>query len=1091
MSLAQTHDRLQLPESLQNQLHAFQRRVWSIKMIEAVCGAAFGVVIAFLALFALDRIWETPGAVRVGLFLVAVFGCAIVPIAMHRWIWRNRHLEQLARLLARTHPHVGDQLLGIIELARSDSEQARSRTLCEAAIQQVARDAQSRDFGNAVPNPRHRAWVQVVAVPLALTAGLFAFYPAAAANAWARLVEPWKPVPRYTFAAIEPLPDRLVVAHGEPFTIVATLSETALWKPKQGTVRLGNQPPIIAALRDGHYVFDLPAQIDEATLHLHVGDSIQRLQVDPILRPELTSVVADVALPGYLGRPKDQQKDVRGGAVSLVKGSHARILATASRMLGAAQVDGKPQAPDGASVTIASAEVAGPRKLEFRWEDTFGLSGKEPFTLTITGRDDEAPSLACEDLPRQKVVLDSELLNFKVHAQDDFGVKQVGLEWRGADDNPVVKTPAKGEKLLGTGGNEKENVDLVGAFSAKSLGIEPQPIHLRVFVEDYLPGRERVYSPTYTLYVLSPEQHAIWLTEQLSKWHRQALEVRDREMQLHETNKQLRALSRDELDQPESRRRIDVQATAERANGRKLSGLVVSGEDLVKQAMRNPEFGVGHLEKWAAMLQILKDISGNRMPSVADLLKQAAESPGLASANPSNNKGMAAGIDRGNGGGKPSEPLPGPKKPPTGIPAVVDRESSQQPPDKTASAAPSKSGPKSPSLRLPETTLAGKPSSGGGPPTPASQSVDEAVQKQQDLLAEFEKIADELNRVLANLEGSTLVKRLKAASRVQSGVAGRISDHLGDAFGLPATNVATIPAKALGELAEQEAKGSQTVSTIMDDMQSYFERRQFARFKTVLDEMKALDAVGSLRQIGDDLKKENGVSIAQCEFWSDSLDRWAEDLVDPTKSGSCPGSRSKGSLPPSIVLEVLQILEGEVNLREETRVTQQARAGLASEEFGRQAQALSKTQGGLQVRVVKVGERIRDLPDGEAEFAYEIGLLGQVADVMEEARGILADPETGPPAIAAETEAIELLLKSKRINPKGGGGGGPSPGGGGRGKTLDSALALIGRGLNEKEVREDHGVSQSTGESGSSLPEEFRAGLDEYFNRLERGPAGQ
>ena len=40
--------------------------------------------------------------------------------------------------------------------------------------------------------------------------------------------------------------------------------------------------------------------------------------------------------------------------------------------------------------------------------------------------------------------------------------------------------------------------------------------------------------------------------------------------------------------------------------------------------------------------------------------------------------------------------------------------------------------------------------------------------------------------------------------------------------------------------------------------------------------------------------------------------------------------------------------------------------------------------------------------------------------------------------------------------------------------------------MNEKEVREDRGISQATGESGSSLPEEFRAGLDEYFNRLER-----
>ena len=113
----------------------------------------------------------------------------------------------------------------------------------------------------------------------------------------------------------------------------------------------------------------------------------------------------------------------------------------------------------------------------------------------------------------------------------------------------------------------------------------------------------------------------------------------------------------------------------------------------------------------------------------------------------------------------------------------------------------------------------------------------------------------------------------------------------------------------------------------------------------------------------------------------------------------------------------------------------------------------------------------------------------KVAEVMHDAMVILKKPDTGSPAIAAETEAIELLLQSKRINPKAGGGGGANPGGGGGGTTNDSALTLIGSGLNDKEVREDHGVSQATGDSGPKLPEEFRNGLDEYFNRLEKSGA--
>lgn len=882
MSLVESHDRLQLPESLSVQLLDFRRRVWTIKLVEAVSAAFFGLLAALLAMFLVDRVWETPAWVRAFLFVVAWVGVALLPFSLHRWVWRNRRFDQLARLLSRRQPAVGDQLLGVIELVRDESEQARSRALCEAAIAQVAEDARHRDFRDAVPSPRHRLWSWLVAVPAVASIGLLAAFPAATTNAVARLFAPWRDTPRYTFAAVEPLPPTLIVPHGEPFEIRARLRDGTAWRPDRGEIRLAGQRPIAATLKDGAYAFELPPQIDPCSLELQIGDSAQRVRLEPTLRPELTSVVADVALPEYLGRPQAQKKDVRGGVVSLVKGARASFKAIASRELASAAVDGHDRNPEGTAVSSPPTKVDAARTMEFRWQDVLGLAGKSPFVLSIEARDDEAPSLACENLPRQKVVLDSEMLNFKVKAQDDFGIRRVGIEWWGMEA-ATVKTPARGERLLAAGGNDKETLDIGGTFSAKALGIEPQPINLRIFAEDYLPGRPRVYSPPYTLYVLNAEQHAIWLTEQLSKWHRQSLEVRDREMQLFETNKQLRGLTPEELDRPETRRRIENQATAERTNGRRLSNLVMSGEGLVQQAMRNPEFGVGHLEKWAEMLQILKDIAGNRMPSVADLLRQASQSP-LASATQGDKKPMAGMIRDTRSNPQPKDSDDG-KKGKTGVPQIVDRESSQQPLDnKDDKPQPPGSPGSQGRLTLPTTTIAGKSKDPASCPT--QQKVDEAVNKQQDLLAEFEKIADELNRVLANLEGSTLVKRLKAASRAQYLIGGKMVDQVGDAFGVATTRPRGNTAKVFEELAQQEAKGSHDVSLIMDDIQSYFERRPFLRFRTVLDEMRKLDVIGNLRQLGDDLKKESGISIAQCEYWSDTLDRWADDLVDPASGGT-------------------------------------------------------------------------------------------------------------------------------------------------------------------------------------------------------------
>jgi hypothetical protein len=1086
MSLVRAGDPLQLPEALQDQLHAFRKQVWSIKMIEAVAGAVFGVVAAYLLLFALDRVWDTPHWARYALFAAAAISCAVIPVAAHRWIWRNRRLEQLARLLSRKHPSVGDQLLGIIELVRNDFEQARSRTLCVAAIEQVADEARKRDFRDSVPNPRHRLWVVLAAVPMVAVLALLAIFPAAGANAWARLLAPWMATPRYTFAAVEPLPERIVVAHGEPFTLPVHLRPKTVTKPHEGFAQLGTQQPVTALLTESNYRFDLPAQIAPQAIDVRIGDWQQRTHIEPMPRPELTSAVAEISLPEYLGLPQAHTKDVRGGALSAVNGSSIRFLTTASRELARFEVDGQEQPATGNKAASAAVPVHGPRKLEIRWQDQYGLSGQQPFTISIGGRDDEAPTLSCEGLPRQKVVLDSEMLSFKVRAHDDFGVKSVGLEWQGVAE-PAVPKPAKGERLLAAGGHDKDSLDVSGTFSAKSLEIPPQLVEARVYVDDYFPGRKRVYSPTYALYVLDPQQHAIWLTEQLNKWHRQSLDVRDRELQLFETNKQLRALSSQELDRPETRRRIDTQAGAEFANGRRLSHLVATGEDLVKQASRNPEFGVGHLEKWAEMLQILKDIAGNRMPSVADLLKRSSQAPS-ASPTASNQKTAMTGQIRSVAAGQPSNKKSEAKKL-SGIPAVVDQESSQlSPAKKDSKPSPPKSGNSQPRLTLATTTLLGSGKSPEQPPAPpAAKKLDEALKQQQDLLAEFEKVADELKRVLAELEGSTLVKRLKAASRAEYAIAGRIGEQVGDSFGVRLPDLGTKATEALAQIADQETKGSEKLSLIMDDMEAYFDRHRFVRIKSVLDDMHKQDVVGSLRQLANDMKIEKGLSIAQCEFWSDTLDRWAEDLVDPACCGSCANCKSKGSLPPAIVLEVLQILEGEMNLREETRVVQQARPSLAAAEYGKQAGKLAQTQRVLEDRVGKVIGRIRELPDAQANFGKELRLLQAVSMVMDETVGILSRPETGKPAIGAETEVIELLLQSKRINPKGGGGGGSSPGGGGSGTTQDSALTLLGSGVNAKEVRQDRGVSQTTGEAGSSLPEEFRAGLDEYFNRLERG----
>ena len=1126
---------LVLPVALRQQLDDFRTSVRRVKGIEANCIALFGLLVAWLALFLLDRLTDTSVLARFGLYAGAIAACGIFPVAFYRWIWGTRGLDQLARLIARRFPSLGDQLLGVVELVGNTGEQARSRVLCEAAIGQVAEVAGRHDLQAALPRPRHRLWLALVSVPLVLACVLGLLVPAAAANAWQRFLEPWRLVERYTFARIDRLPETVVIPHGEPAELVVHLDAATAWRPARAQARIGGGGKIAAGREGEAYALALPPQVSPASLRLAVGDARQEVTLQPTFRPEITALSALVRLPDYLGIDAPITKGLRGGGLSIVKGSRVAVTATANRELASASIDGHDVAPEASAIVAPEVLVEVPVELSLAWEDRLGLSGGKPLTVSLVARDDEPPTITVDGLGGKGVLLDSETVRFTLQSRDDFGVKQVGLEWQGSEEEG-----SRGEQILAIGDPEADTLAAVGTFAPASLGIAPQTIQVRAFVEDYLPGRERIRSAPTTFVVMSSSDHALWINDQIGRWRQQAAEVRDRELELLARNEQLEAMSAEELDAPENRKTIREQAAAERNNGRRLGRLAEAGGALVREAMRNPEFEAGTLEQLAEHVKAMEEMAATRMPGVGELLQAAAEAPkgnaaGQGSAQPprpgkpgkpGEGQGEASpqdldppqrvGEDRGQGG----KPAAGGSKDPASLPPapqVVDGEGSaprdrEEPPKDSAAGGGGES-----TLGLPTTTVGAFPGAAspggkgqGGKPT-QQPLLAAAVEKQRQLIDDFAAIARQLADVMARLEGTTFVKRLKAASRNELKVGQGLSAAVAGAFGRPRNFAGD---DSVVKKVETATRGNDQVgermSVLMDDLDAYAERRPQPALRTVLEEMKEIDVLGSLRQLSSEIPQETGLSISRSEFWSDTFDRWADELVPPPKDsqGGSGKSPPAENLPPEIVLEAMQILEAETNLREETRVAQQRRAGLESDAHTILAGRLSETQAALARRVGGMIDKLADMPDGPVRFdeaierlrqrdlsgpaaaerfGREIRLFQAVEEVMDEARGILARPETGRRAIAAETEAIELLLQSQfGGGGGGGGGGGSSPGGGGSGSTRDSALARLGDGVNARARLEAPEEDQAVGRSGRVLPEEFRDGLDAYFNAFER-----
>jgi hypothetical protein len=1096
----------ELPPILEAKLADFRKRVWLVKILEGVLTGIVGVYASWLMLFVLDRAMETPVWLRWTLMIGGTSVLAVgLPLMWHRWVWRLQKLEDAARLLRRTFPRLGDQLLGIVELARHE-DASRSERLVQAAMEQAATAVQDRDLKPGMPATVLVRWTWAAGALIVVFAATWLGAHEAARNSLARWLMPWKNIERFTFAKIEALPERLVVPYAEPFDLKVHLQKDTRWSPSSAKARIGDQAAVLSGLQESAYPLVFPPQKTDAELKLSLGDVRKTLSVLPRTRPELTTLSIRTRLPQYLQYKTEPVTEVHGGAVSVLKGAEAALEATASRELASAEVDGAKEKVSGAKIVTPLRKIDADVEKRVMWQDRDGLTPREPLVLRINAITDEAPRLAAKRETPEQVVLDSEVVSFDVNIEDDFGIRRTGLEWRSVNDDKT-----KGDKIAAAGEPEKKTLAAKATFSATRDGVEPQTLEIRAWAEDYLPNRKRAYSAAFLLHVLNKTDHALWLTEQFGKWLESARETYEREQQLHATNKELREMSAAELDRPENRRKIAQQASAENANATRLGALNQSGGSLVEQATRNDEFDAARLESWATLLKSLQNIAKKRMPSVAELLKESSgakasaksdgqpQSAGQRAKGEGENQGKGAqskpsapqianGADlpKGSQGGKASTE----EQRKANMPSIADKEGSMSKAKPEAADPKAKPSPPKPStMKLPTTQMAAAPSKKKDgkeetkpAETPAQQKMDEAIDEQKLLLAEFAKVSDELAAVLASLEASTFVKRLKKASRDQLVAAKDLNTKTLSAFGLEKQ-----PVKDAAGIAEHEKKQSEVVRVIQGDLEAYFARKPEMHFKNVIGQMKETQVVKMLAYLGDQAAYNlSGSSMAGAEFWADTLDRWAEEMVAASECKSC-SSCSSDSLPPEIVLQVMKATRDEMKLRDETRELENAKPALAEGEHSKKSMNLASKQYGIQAAVRGAFDDILKLPQGNEKFARELKLLNAVQGVMMEAAGILDKADTGAVAVAAETEAIELLLQAKRQG-KGGGGAGSNPGGGGTADSAsEAALAGLGDGSDAESSAEARPVGQSTGKAGRELPEEFKTGLDTYFNQLESG----
>lgn len=1089
-----------MPDTLEAQLRLAQRRLWVVETTIAVLGGLCGLLASYLLVFISDRFWATPAWLRF-FFTAAGIGGA----ALGAWWWTS-HLNQrrdpraTARLIQKRFPRLGDRLLSIVELADAANRPANiSQTLVDAAMRQVAAESAALNFETAVPTHWLRRWTPAILVAGGLTVAALVVVPAAGWNAWKRWTQPLTSEARFTFTQLQPLGSKHVVAYGEPFAVAAELKAESAWRPVAGRARVERQAPVETPLANDKYQFNVPGQTRPGQLEVAIGDAREATQIEPLFRPDLVGLTAEIALPAYLEYPA-QQVDARKGTLEVLDGSQVSFTGKIGRPLHSATLtvtNAEPLTVRGPTFTSGAVTLAPEvTVVKFAWRDAVGLSGRTPFELKLQRREDTAPVVDCRGLERATAILEDETLEFRVEAEDDFGVKQAGVKWQVVDmtsgQAPKEGVLPGGAYDVATGKPQARTLAGGAKFSPKALGVGPGRVVVQATALDYKPNRPASQSALYTILILDRAEHAKLVQQMMDKISQQLEELARTEQLQVETSQRLREELAKLLNQDANNKlreslqkqmqELNAKLQAEKAKANPDSKAM---QDLAQQlkAAKEQLAGLDDKELQKALDKLTDQLRDAKQAEQAnrDAAKQAGEDMQKLAKEALRNDQI------------PTEAMKQMAEVMQALQKLMQSEMQQA------------------QQGLQNAQSASQASQS----EQRSEQMDQAQKEQQAALERLQQLAKQMQKAGENLMAETFVNRLKAAARFEKEIGGELGIVAPRTVG---ATLAQLDPDLRNRLLSQKAKQELTQKKVRDikaDIGYFLRRQPVEELHDVHEDMDKVNVTEELTKVAG-LINQNLTSQAmeQTGRWEKQLLAWAEKIKGRKKDGGGGGGGGGSQeIPPwvmELVLRLGRVRQQEEDIREQTRAVEEQRVN--NPKFAERAKQVGDRQDQLLTEFDKIPEEAQVPAVAQMRLA---SIWEQVDKAMADAIITLRKPDTGGEAIAAETEIIELIGKLLDSSSGGGGGGGgggqmsaqqmamlqqmmqmmgmgggpggSSPGGNPVGGGTDKASPLA-NGRGDGSAGTERRIDQASGRDTASLPVEFREALEGYYNTADKNP---
>ncbi len=680
---------VEIPDNLRRKLASLERKLFVVDTAIALSGVVAGLVVSWMLLYLSDRFWATPAHYRLAFTLAGIGVAAIFvwPWVRH-WILKRRDRRILAAIVQQKHRRLGDRLVSAVELSDQEQRPENvSEVLCRAAIEQIDREAERYSFNEAVAT-RKPLIRSLMAILILCLLGLTVDYtPDASSNALKRWA-PFSSEKRYTFvedgglqvdgrSAIEGI---FYVPRGEEFALKSKYSfadadsgapfwsvlekkwadasssagradeflranlnvQTDLENTFQGVVPdpsqavLGVGQTIKKARMTGNKVeYNLPGRTKKLELSLRMGDVRSGVAIQPVARPTLDQASAIIEYPSYLKYEKSTT-EVHGTVFPYLEGSRVEFKGVTTRGLNLALL--KPIQSIGGEIKPQKLTVKGEgfksepldlddfRELEFAWQDELGIDGSQTWKLTLERQPDNPPhGVDCPGQAPVVAILRDEVLDIRMVAEDDFGLRQLSAEWE-VYKRGGTNMVDRGESVLRDFDPRNLSGDSIYLFDPRKLKLEEGTlVNLYAAAKDYYRTDRKKRSLPFQIHILSPEEHAQIIQQNFESKMAELDELARRQENLLEATRETLDQDAEQMKSDQTDKQIGRQEQEQKNIAEKTKELSEDLKELTEEALKNKEMDPQDLAKMAKAQQEMKNLANEQMQQAQQALQQAQQ----------------------------------------------------------------------------------------------------------------------------------------------------------------------------------------------------------------------------------------------------------------------------------------------------------------------------------------------------------------------------------------------------------------------------------------------------------------------------------